>query len=63
MNIHLLKLIQMALRNAESNGYNFTVTSVKDIALDMQMYDSDIEHYSLEEIEECLVFLNIKKDE
>ena len=57
MNQHLLKLVRVSLQNSRDNGYDPATTAVDELAIDLQQCDADIEHYSLEEIEECVVFL------
>jgi hypothetical protein len=57
MNQHLLGLIRNALKNSTDNGYDHGSVSVEGLALDLQRYDADIEHYELDDIEECIRFL------
>ena len=57
MNQHLLNLIRNALKNSADNGYDHDTVSDEALALDLQCYDADIEHYKIEEIEECIRFL------
>lgn len=57
MNQHLLKLVRVSLQNSRDNGYDPDSMTVVELAVDLQQCDADIEHYSLEEIEECVVFL------
>jgi hypothetical protein len=57
MNQHLLKLVRVSLQNSRDNGYDPDSTAVDELAIDLQRCDADIEHYSLEEIEECVRFL------
>jgi hypothetical protein len=57
MNQHLLKLVRVSLQNSRDNGYDHSAASVEGLALDLQRYDADIEHYELDDIEECIRFL------
>ena len=57
MNQHLLNLVRNALKNSADNGYDHDAVSVEGLAFDLQRYDADIEHYELDDIEECIRFL------
>jgi len=57
MNQHLLKLVRASLQNSRDNGYDPDDMTVDELAIDLQQCDADIEHYPLDEIEECVRFL------
>jgi hypothetical protein len=54
---YLLGLVRNALKNSADNGYDHNAVSVQELAFDLQYYDAEIEHYDLDDIEECIIFL------
>jgi hypothetical protein len=59
---NLIKLVKVAMENAIENGYYDNIPTNEELALDLQMCDSDIEKYSLEEIIEALELIRELSD-
>ncbi len=51
----LRELISEALRNASENDYDFKLSTLNDIALDLLTNDADIEAFTYDEVMQELV--------